>query len=104
MISLGPLGEERTSPNLKFCELLRTPLPRTPVNRGLGPHAGVVPDLGDAFPAARSTIARSLPRCASRGLFQGLQGLRTIHARAPYEVNRRGVDLVDERVDAQTPR
>src|SRR5215204_6200010 len=51
--------------------------------------------------AQRGRAVRSLPRRASGDLFQGLQGLRTIHAGAPYEVNRRGVDLVDERVDAQ---
>src|SRR5829696_245848 len=90
------------------CDLLRTPSTRSSENspsthsgeQGLGPNARVVPDLGDAFPAASSPIARSLPRCASGGLFQGLQGRRTIHAGAPYEVDCRGVDLVDERVDA----
>src|SRR5918994_725419 len=45
-----------------------------------------------------------LPRRATGGLFKGLQGRRTIHAGAPYEVDRRGVDLVDERVDAQVSR
>jgi hypothetical protein len=33
-----------------------------------------------------------------------MQGLRTVHTGAPYEVDRRGVDLVDERVDAQVAR
>src|SRR3712207_8592351 len=51
-----------------------------------------------------AVAARSLPRCASGGILQDLQGLRTIHAGAPYEVDRRGVDLVDERVDAQVAR
>src|SRR5918997_5945200 len=51
-----------------------------------------------------SPIARSLPRSASGGFFQSLQGRSTIHTGAPYEVNRRGVDLVDERVDAQVAR
>ena len=53
---------------------------------------------------SRAAIARSLPRRASGGFFQGLQGRSTIHTGAPYEVNRRGVDLVDERVDAQVAR
>src|ERR671911_556418 len=54
--------------------------------------------------AQRGRAARSLPRRAAGGLFQGLQGLRTIHAGTPYEVDRRRVDLVDERVDAQVAR
>jgi hypothetical protein len=51
------------------------------------PEAWAGPDPGDAFPATSSPIARSLPRRASGGLFQSLQGLRTIQARAPYEVD-----------------
>src|SRR5215213_7552546 len=70
----------------------------------LGPDAWLELAPGDAFPAANSPIARSLPRRASGGLFQGSQSRRAIHAGAPYEVHRRGVDLVDERVDAQVAR
>src|SRR5215211_2236820 len=55
-------------------------------------------------PSTSSPIARSLPRRATGGLFQGSQSRRAIHAGAPYEVDRRGVDLVDERVDAQVAR
>src|SRR5215210_3857699 len=88
--------------------LRRISLPRNPVHNGLGfVVSRAVPDLGDAFlgaPTRPERSGRSLPRRASGGLFQGLQSLRTIHAGAPYEVHRRGVDLVDERVDAQVTR
>jgi len=71
-----------------------------PKRQEAGPHTP------SAFSTRRWVNERQdpLPRGAPGGLLQGVQGLRSIHTGAPYEVDRRGVDLVDERVDAQVPR
>src|SRR5829696_4082539 len=73
---------------------------------GRYPTSKMVP-RGTNSPGTRGShdlATAPLPRRSSRGLLQGLQGLRTIQARAPYEVHRRGVNLVHERVDAQVAR
>src|SRR5215211_8571930 len=90
----------------KPSEFPRIILPRKRMNKGRMPGQSSTLEVRYQRPvrAQRGRAARSLPRRAAGGLFQGLQGLRTIHAGAPYEVNRRGVDLVDERVDAQVSR
>src|SRR5918995_5567760 len=93
----------------RICLLPSLPLPLRAAQPLSHRHDATRPRL--ARPSENSVWAKFaestfyvLPRRATGGLFQGLQGLRTIHASAPYEVDRRGVDLVDERVDAQVTR
>src|ERR671912_2667582 len=92
--------------SFKPSEFPRIILLRKRMNKGRMPGQSSTLEGRSQRPARaqRGRAARSLPRRAAGGLFQGLQGLQTIHAGAPYEVNRRGVDLVDEPVDAQVSR